>query len=57
LLLVAFKDSSSESNSFSVKLGIASAAARAEATVPLAGTMRSTTSEKVHPSFQLLSRW
>lgn len=23
----------------------------------LAGTMRSTTSEKVQPSFQLLSRW
>jgi len=57
LARVAFKDFSRASNPLSLRLGIDSAAASAEAMVPLAGTMRSTTSEKVQPSFQLLSLW
>jgi hypothetical protein len=57
LARVAFKDFSRASNPLSLRLGIDSAAANADAIVPLAGTMRSTTSEKVQPCFQLLSRW
>jgi hypothetical protein len=57
LARVAFKDFSRASNPLSLRLGIDSAAASADAIVPLAGTMRSTTSEKVQPCFQLLSRW
>ena len=57
LARVAFKDFSRASNPLSLRLGIDSAAANAEAMVPFAGTMRSTTSEKVQPSFQLLSLW
>lgn len=54
---VASTDCWRASKSLSGRSGRNSAAARAEAIVPLAGTMRSTTSEKVQPSFQLLSRW
>lgn len=57
LARVAFKDFSRASNPLSLRLGIDSAAASADAIVPLAGTMRSTTSEKVQPCFQLLSLW